>query len=624
MTPPLGVQEQTFGLSNVDKVWVEIRLSPSRCLVWLVAVMDALPFRIWTSLQRKSLYDFSSPARIAAFGIYVSLLVFFIAHVLVLNDHTYVNTMAHDVFLFIDGTYRVSQGSVPHIDFVTSLGALNFYGPYWLERSNLMLALPRFVGGLSILLMLWAGYIGVTRLNLWLAYLLVAFVTILAAAPSNIGDPSVDISFAMFYNRLGYAFLVNLVLLMVPPVSAGRGRIWLEGALIGLALAALLHLKVTFFAAALGIVGLSLFAAPSMRKPVAFGLLLLLAGMGWIHWHLPHFYPAYVNDLFGASASRVSDGAELSKTAWERFTGNLLELTLVMPAIALVWMNRERIPNALAICLLYVALALGAFPLLLLNCQQAFLVLPAAVAVHAAVMVFRCWEQQASARVFTHFAVLIAISFYLMVPFIDQKASALDRYRRYSHSVEHQMAVPAALRSFVIDEVSKQPSLLAYFEKNHIEISIDKVKELSRLVGAKQEIIQTDYLYTILDGAAELHSLMKSNGVGPVVTFDFSNPFPALLNLPVCSQDYLWIHPYVNISEEHHLPASEVLHAAQYVAIPKYPVYEASAKLTKELYLGYVRKNFRMAASTPLWQFWVRDVSQASTARNVPPVNAGT
>lgn len=586
--------------------------------------MDALPAWIWKTLQHKKAYPFNSPIKFAFFWLISFAVIAFVAHTLVLNDRTWANTMTQDFFIFVDGTYRVSQGSVPHLDFVTSLGALNFYGPYWCSGNQLMLAIPRFVGCMSILLILFACYLATTRLNQFFAYAFMAFITILAASPNNLGAPKTDITFAMFYNRLGYALLVNMVILMLPPLKADRWKTLFEGVLTGISLLLLLHLKITFFLAGLAIVGATFMVVPSLRTSMILGVTLMLAGVAWIEFHLPHFYEAYWHDLTDASASRLGEGSELGKRTVELLGRTHLELLLVIPALILVWSNRTRIPNAGLMCCFYLAVTAGSIPLILLNYQDAHLILPVVIVLHATMLLYRHWLDAGTEGEFRQFAVLGTIALYLLVSFVDERATPLDRYRRHSHTALQSMPVPKSLENIVVEEGSKRPSLLTYFKKNNIQIPVSKIKELSLMVGAKQEIIQTDYLYTIVAGSQELDNLMKANGTGPVVTFDFANPFPAILNLPVGTKDYLWMHPYVNISAEHHLPAKDVLQSAQYVAIPKYPVFTDASNLAKTLYLGYVSKNFKLAASTPLWQFWVRDISQASRTKPDAQRNIGS
>jgi hypothetical protein len=49
---------------------------------------------------------------------------------LLIPGKTFVTTMPQDVFIFIDGAYRLAHGQVPHLDFQTPLGALGFVLPY--------------------------------------------------------------------------------------------------------------------------------------------------------------------------------------------------------------------------------------------------------------------------------------------------------------------------------------------------------------------------------------------------------------------------------------------------------------------------------------------------------------
>lgn len=566
--------------------------------------MDEFAARIWSLLNKKSLYLLDSKTRALSFLIFSVSLAIYVVYVLVLNNRTYANVMAHDVFLFIDGAYRVSQGSIPHIDFVSALGAINFLGPYWLSGNDLILALPRFVGSVSACLILMAMYVGYTRLNIVLAFLLVTFITILTAAPSNLGQPHDFITFAMFYNRLGYGVLVNLFLLTLPIANPRPLYAKCETVLVACALLFLFHLKITFFAAAVGVLTLgSLISTKPQSIVVGAGLFLLV--LLAIYIFKPEFYPAYLHDLLDAGASRTSEGAKLEKTAEECLKASKIELFLSAASTYLIFANRRKIRNANIVVFFYLFTITVSFLLILLNAQKAFLVLPVAISFHATSLLQQTWMHQQERAGSNSFMWSLLISIIVATPFTYEKASSLDRYRRASHEKHQVVEVPNKLSNFVIEE-TKKPSLLKYFETNGVTVPNDVVRELSVFLGARQEILQPDYLYSITEGSKELKAVMKENGTGPVVTFDFANPFPALLDLPSCKRDYLWLHPYVNISEQHHLAANIVLASAKYIAIPKFPVFKESTELANDIYGGYVKNHFRKVQSSELWEFWER------------------
>ena len=214
-----------------------------------------------------------------------------------------------DTYHLLDILFRMEQGLVPHIDFMTPLGVLSFL------PINLFLA-QGFGVGQSIL---WSQvfvaailfptiyYTSWSRLSPKTGYVFAAF-TIMQVLALSYGGAEPGLSISMHYNRWGWAIGFLIILLAFAP-TRGRSLPYLDGFLLGAGLSSLVFLKVTFFVALLP--GIAVVLCLNRRwviisVTVATGVAIALFAtivMGvefWLH---------YVEDLLVVSASDIRPNA---------------------------------------------------------------------------------------------------------------------------------------------------------------------------------------------------------------------------------------------------------------------------------------------------------------------------
>jgi hypothetical protein len=175
----------------------------------------------------------------------------------------------HDLFVFLNGAWRVASGQIPCVDFYSGLGVLVWKPIQWAfvlhgynaDAIGLARAFYTAVLGVWFLLLIWREPVRIRSVVLWFFFLI--FVS--AARP--LGEYPTWISHAMFYNRVGYA-LVFLVMFEQLPVSRFRAEdsgshlqpkleFW-GGLSTGVALACTVLLKISFVAPAAAMLGLGL------------------------------------------------------------------------------------------------------------------------------------------------------------------------------------------------------------------------------------------------------------------------------------------------------------------------------------------------------------------------------
>lgn len=185
----------------------------------------------------------------------------------------------HDIFIALDGAWRVVNGQRPAIDFFAQMGPAY----YLLHAAGLRLAGNAAIGlGYSstiavAVLSVWSFVLLRRRMRPAPFFLACVFLALLTAAPFPLGHSPWQTSFSMKHNRYGFA-LTALVLLesFLPDDGLEGKRPFWGGFSTGLAAALLLFLKTSF-----GLVGLTLAAVSlAFRRSGLNRLAGMAAGLG--------------------------------------------------------------------------------------------------------------------------------------------------------------------------------------------------------------------------------------------------------------------------------------------------------------------------------------------------------
>jgi hypothetical protein len=173
----------------------------------------------------------------------------------------------HDVFISLDGAWRILNGQIPVVDYYAQMGPLY----YLLHASGLALAggNARGLGYGSalagVLIALWSFLLLRRRMAPAPFFLACLAVVLLAVAPFPLGLEPWQSAFSMKHNRYGFA-LTSLVLLesfLDPDKCSGRKMQFGGGFSTGLACVTLLFLKISYGLVALVIAAASILFRPS-------------------------------------------------------------------------------------------------------------------------------------------------------------------------------------------------------------------------------------------------------------------------------------------------------------------------------------------------------------------------
>lgn len=160
-----------------------------------------------------------------------------------------------DVFILLDGSWRISTGQIPHIDYHNPIGPFT----YMLGAAGMLASGPS-LGAISrgnslflLCLVPVAIHLMVSkRLSGLNIFLFVLFLSLVAMAPRPLGFAPEVTSYAMLYNRYGWILLavltVQLALASHHVSSGGKG---VDDLVTGILLGVLFFCKVNYFAAGL-------------------------------------------------------------------------------------------------------------------------------------------------------------------------------------------------------------------------------------------------------------------------------------------------------------------------------------------------------------------------------------
>jgi len=159
-----------------------------------------------------------------------------------------VSIFGHDIFFFLDNSYRVLQGQIPHRDFGSAWGILTYVpDAVGLAISGMR---PDGIGyGSAVfgfVLGYWAYAVARKRMSAAASAIVGVYTALLIVAPFSLGYGPLHFSHAMAYNRYGFALLG---IIFVESALSSREDSW--GISTGVAWALLFFIKITYALAAL-------------------------------------------------------------------------------------------------------------------------------------------------------------------------------------------------------------------------------------------------------------------------------------------------------------------------------------------------------------------------------------
>ena len=490
---------------------------------------------------------------------------------------TVTTAYVNDLFIFLDGAHRVASGQVPNRDFHTALGPLVYYIPAvgLLLSGHLGAAMPV---GIAVFLLLAApvvAHVLTSRLTPVIALPFAAFLLLIAAAPMNLGEGVTSLSFAMFYNRLGWVLLATLVVMALPPKRPAPRQLWPDVLSAAFLVGAMLYLKISY-----GLVGLAFLAilliAPGQRALAALSLIVTAAAI------------LVVEAMWGSSAAHLADIALAGQVSGglrslEDLTAALLRHLGDYALFALVAGLAVRRTRSMRDVVVYAFCAASGLALLLQNSQPWGIVTLQAGAVVAAETLMRSAQAQPVREAMQRGGTGSARS-HRSLSSVSRAAAPLLVLALLLPTIVHCALGLALHAGLAVAEVGRSFGL-RQFER----IS------LPRLWIAADHDFFSRYLASIEDGA---HALSRLPSPSHVFVLDFANPFSAGLNFAPPRGDTSWLHWGRNLDGVHFLAPETLLCDVRIVMQPKWGI---NVVPLQGLYGAYIAAHFDVVAETRDW-----------------------
>ena len=484
--------------------------------------------------------------------------------------------MSWDLLFNLAGAWHLHFGHVPHVDFHEAVGQLTFV----LTNIGVQVvgASPRAllvgIGIVTALVFVFATLAAWRRLPLIPAALFVVFVCLLVVRPANVGDAPNAYSFAMIYNRYGWAAVSIIGLILFLPPQRRSAADFADMVAVAVLTVGLFYLKVTYFAVAIATIVVALAVSPHVaarwRGWAVVCLLaaaLILAPFNWL----------YLSDLMATvQAGVVRDDAAFY---FNDFAENAAEYAPYVAAVGIaLWLWwRGKAPRGVPVAVAFLLLAgLG---LLSQNSQSHSV--PLAVVI--AFLLYQVLQRLQAAAV-----LLCALLLFPLAAIVSSTVSIAGYHSRtaagYLRIVEttnlRGLAVPA-----------EPDGVIAAFASGR---EGPRLLNRARAVRPRYELSPYEYVQTLEEAA----TLLRDNGLasGKIAVFDQVNPLPFMLGLEPPRGSNLWSGFGAPT-----LPAETYLADVDRILIPKFSTNIAWTQTAQSVYAGYLAAHFEPRTEGRSW-----------------------
>ncbi|MBX5131560.1 hypothetical protein HJB80_02475 [Rhizobium lentis] len=516
--------------------------------------------------------DAASPlaSRLSRSWVVIVGMGFVLAALLALPGRTATTKYVNDLFVFLDGAHRIVRGQVPNVDFHSSLGPLTFYIPaagYGLS-GNLGGAMPSGMAIVVLLLTAIAAEIVSGRMHKAFGLPLALFLLLIVAAPANPGERIGELTFAMFYNRIGWASLGFLLVMYLPRLPAAGSSKAVDAACASFLVLLMLYTKITY-----GIVGLGFLLFMLFDRRQIGWVRLALGMIAFSVIGIEVVWRGGFNYLADLGLSAKNSGGVLTLTALGHLVRNNLADLLVYLTVVLIVLNL----TASYRHLLFVAFC-GTTGILLIgqNFQTVGILTLGASAAIITESLFRAKPLSRFRK--ARFALPLLVGFLLLPATVGNAASfAIHAY--YAAGARGK-AIP----------------LPAFSEIRLVE-----------MWSAGQYEYFEEYNRTLVDASTILSQLMS--GDERVAVLDFVNPFSAGLGLTPPAGDSVWYHWGRTLGPYDHLAAEEMFADVDLILDPKWPIEIWTGNGLRDLYAHYIARHYALVRETADWRIYRRKAS---------------
>jgi len=518
--------------------------------------------------------------------------------------------MLHDNFVFLDGAYRMTLGYIPHTDFHTAIGFLNFALPALalLLTNNIGAAMPTASAMIVILFTPIAIYIISTRLRYWIAIPFYLYIILLMSTPFLVGGTPTEITYAMIYNRVSWALLSLLIIFYLPAFARKPAFDVIDGIACSVIIIFLIYMKVTYGLVALSIAALIMILSPSRWRSaaIAIAFLLIFVGAVEIFFGLSYNYFVDVKTI-------IQNRPALARGWGNAFVSGVKNVHYILPVIAAVFLLCLNHANQIKISIFFGCIIVASILLFSTNSQESGLPTCIALVAVAADQIFRYNLQQNDQKnliltfsIFLIFVIAVARPLTFSI-----SAFTLNYIKSKSAVVSATTVDNTDIPYFVVEDWPRG----GWAQKMRLAseaVGAHNYDTLRKYVISRQPLFQSEYFDIIKGGLKILNTYFTDKD--RVIVFDFANPYSFLLGWSPPTGDQT-THTYgIDTKEKVAIPADQLLHDTTVVMVPKTAIEPYARDGMLQFYGEYLRENFELVHQDQYWDVWKRKMGNNPAA----------
>jgi hypothetical protein len=512
-----------------------------------------------------------------------------LALLLALPGQTVTTRYLNDLFVILDGAYRVAAGQVPNQDFHTPLGPFTYYltAAGYALSGTLGGTMPTAMALITLLVALPMAHILSSRLHPFIAIPYGVFLLLILAVPVNLGEGVTSLSFAKFYNRIGWAALGVLLVMYLRPLSLDRRQRILDTACATALTLLMLYTKLSYGVVALAFLLFMLSDRQQRRwSASALGFTILIALIIELIWQSSL---AHLADL--RLAFKVGGGL---RGTWGQILDHVLvNLTdyVLLGLFAGIALYRTRSIRDL---LFYAFCAVAGFLIINQN--------------------FQAWG-----IIMLHGAAAVAAETILRSE--DHRAGTIDPGGWSTAAGAKLLFLAVVLPTAIhcLAALSLHTAAASIKAGNALQLPNLEQVRVANLWTWNDYDTATAYQNVLRDGFDALSRLDPKPS--RIFVLDQGNAFSMALNAPPALGDTPWLQWDRTLGSTNYIPAETLLADVQFVMEPKPAANPDAAKgplpQLQAVYGPYIAAQFETAEETEHWKLYRRRVpSVPETALN--------